>query len=176
MFAGFAGLVCLAIGFWKFASIPFEVPVVLPSGEQATISGDVPSSAWAGDNSALSIKFKFEAPVQSAEAHLSADIEMADAEISPKGVISLTFNPENNLDLTWQIKPLIPRTLKGTLWIYASPDNTPLQAILARSIQIKAVNFLGVTAVWYRRLGLGFLLVGIFMVIAFTKRGSKSTG
>ncbi len=176
MFAGFVGVVCLVIGFWKFARVPFEVPVVLRLGEQATLSGEVPSRAWVGDQSALKIKFKIDSPIQSTEAHLSADIEMADAEISPKGVISFTFNPENNLDLTWQIIPHVPRTLDGTLWIYASPDKAPLQAILARSIQIKAVNLLGVTAVWYRRLGLGFLVLGIFLVIAFTKKGSKSTG
>lgn len=167
------GTVLLAAGFWPFRSVPFEVPVTLSSGEQATISGKLPATAWAGDPFSIAITFKLTSHTDATGGRLRAMVELRDAEVTPAGELTVAFNPANAITLQWRVTPLTKGTLDGTLWVYASLDPLPENALLAREFHVKAVTLLGISAAWYRRVGLGILAAGIFVGLAFSFSGKK---
>jgi hypothetical protein len=170
------GAACLVTGFWKFQQYSFVVPVKLSTGEAATIEGKVPSTAWAGENAAVTIRMVFSSPQHAKSGRLNSEIVLPSTEVTPPGQISLAFDPASPVELSWSIKPLSAGKLDGTIWVNASLDGSIPQAVLARSFQIDSRTLLGVSALWIRRIGLGFFLAALFLAAAFLRTPGLSQG
>lgn len=170
------GAASLITGSWKFQQNSFVVPVKLNNGEAATIEGKVPSTAWAGENEAVTIRMVFPSPQPSKNGRLHAEIVLPSTEVTPPGQISLAFDPASPVELSWSIKPLSAGKLDGTIWVNASLDGSIPQAVLAKSFQIDTRTLLGVSALWIRRIGFGFFLAAIFLAAAFIRKPALSQG
>lgn len=168
------GAIILAVGSWKFPSAPFSVPVVLTTGEPALVTGYLPSKAWLGDPVNLTMTFQFTSTIAKNKAQVRAEVVMPDTTITPTGQISLLMDPSQPVNIRWQITPERKGDLDGTLWVNSSTSDGEPQAVLAKRFQIQSISILDISAAWIRRIGLGFLTIGVFLMIAFTSRLSKS--
>lgn len=168
------GAVLLVAGNWKFPSSTFSVPVVLTSGEPALVTGSLPSRGWSGEPADLTMRFQFTSPIQENQAQIRAEVVMPDAAITPQGQTSLLMDPSEPVNLRWQITPNRKGDLEGTLWVNSSTNGVEPQAVLAKRFQIHSMMILGISAAWIRRIGWGLLIIGIFYVIAFSSRRSRS--
>jgi hypothetical protein len=166
--------IALVTGYWKFPGIPFSVPVKLSSGETALVSGSVPVTAWQGENTELKMTFQFTSPVPAGKTQLQAKIVMPDVTINPAGQLSLILDPSEAMVLKWTMVPQKTGDLEGTLWVSSAVGGGTLQAVLARRFQIHAVSVLGISATWIRRIGLGFLFLGVFYLSAFANRSKRA--
>jgi hypothetical protein len=168
------GAILLAAGYWKFPVTPFSVPVKLISGETAVISGTLPSNAWVGSQADLQVMFQFTSPVKGNKAQIRAEIVMPYVTTVPGGQLTLNTDPAETTRLAWEITPNEKGDLDGTLWINCAVDGGEMQAVLARRFQLHALAFLGISAPWIRRIGLGFLILGTFYLAAFAGRQSRA--
>ena len=170
------GAACLVTGFWKFQQSSFVVPVKLSTGEAATIEGKVPSTAWAGEDAVLTIRLVFNSPPPEKKGRLRAEIVLPSAEVTPPGQVSFAFDSASPVELSWRIKPLSAGKLEGTIWVNASLDGSFPQAVLARSFQLDSRTVMGVSALWIRRIGLGFFLAALFLAAAFLRTPGLNQG
>ena len=159
----------------RFKSIPFDVPVTLSSGQSAIVSGQLPAKAWVGVPFTIDLTFKLTSKNEGSGGRLRMAIEIRDVSILPAGEVSLAFDPSNEVDLSWKATPLTVGNRIGTLWVYAGLSPLPENAILARDLKINAVTLLGISAAWYRRIGIGLLAVGAFLILAFSRLAAKKT-
>ena len=168
------GLICLGVGMWPFKLVSFEVPVTLGSGQTAIVSGRLPATAWVEDPFKIDLTFKLTSKVEGTEGHLRTAVEIHNAGVLPSGEVSLAFDPAAEVNLSWKATPLTSGNLKGTLWVYAGLSSQSEQAVLARDLKINSVDFLGVSAAWYRRIGIGFLAGGLFLILAFSTSSRRT--
>lgn len=169
-------VIILVAAKWKFSPQLFSVPVSLNTGETALITGSLPDRAWLGNPVDLTMKFQFTTRIEANQAQIRAEIVIPDVGVSPNGQITLRVDPAQPVSLSWEIKPERVGYIDGTLWVNSSTTGGAPQAVLAKRFQIQAIAILGISAVWMGRIGWGFLVIGVFYLIAFSARQSRSKG
>lgn len=159
-------IICFLAGTIKFSSGVQNIDVQFKNGDKAALQLTIPEKAWVGEKITAKVKFQIASPVKATTATLLLKLEIEGTEIEPRGITQITFNPEYLEEVQYTIQPQEKGLLTGSLWVYAGEgDNSP-EALLAKSISIKSVSFLGIAPSWWRTMGFGFLLLALFFFFA----------
>jgi hypothetical protein len=89
---------------------------------------------------------------------VEARFDIAGVQVSPEGEVMEPMQPGQKVDFYWSVKPLDVGTYQGTIWLHL--HFIPLQggadsriALTAQTVEIQAINFLGLGGTPARILG-----------------------
>jgi len=111
--------------------------------------------------------------------NLEARVELAGIDVKPSGVISKNILPGQKINFNWVILGKFAGDFRGTIWLYMnlipkeSSEKTLKEIILAKPINIKVINFLGLNTIFVRVL-MSVLLIASIIVALFDAHKSKS--
>lgn len=99
-----------------------------------------------------------------------ARLDLPGAEMFPRGTISEAMTPGKRAKFFWRIRPEKEEVYRGTLWLYLeikskSGLNIERRLLLARQVEIKGVNILGVSPIVLRGIGIAGLVMSILSTI-----------
>jgi len=139
-----------------------------------------PSIMRLGDLAEVQLQFGPAEPVDPPEPALASPGEpysvLAEARLdlpglphSPPGEISQALTPGRSLAFVWDLLPVAAGETAGTVWLhlrYTSTTRPELRQVLtAQRIQIRSIDFLGLSGPWARALGSAGVVVGAVLCL-----------
>jgi hypothetical protein len=184
-------LITLTWGFWSppeqarsLAISPAEMrPGELPAGlpaiaEPRTLSLEWPAVIRAGD--LATVRLVFDPSVQeSRPAQVSpvaysvlaeARLELPGVPHSPVGVVSQALLPGWPVTFVWDLRPMLAGQAQGTVWLHLrfiplAGGRELRQVLTAQRLDIRVIDFIGVSGPWARALGSAGAVIGAVLCL-----------
>ena len=98
--------------------------------------------------------------------------DMAGMEVRPADLVSEPLSPGSSVTFRWSIHPAEVGTYRGTIWLYLrfvdkSTGEESRKTISAQTVEIEAVNFLGLSGSFARTAGVVGSIVGTVIGFPF---------
>lgn len=164
-------VVFLLISIWPISQHSDQVAFSSSEGITGTLQVTLPDRMHVGDKSDLRLNISLnQDPITNKRLTFLSKLEMGDLNVSPNGEGRVSIDPGKPFSLQWQIEPYKPGVFSGTLWLFLETAAGERDLILAKPIELKAVNLIGSSFHRVRAVSIAGLITGIFISLLKIKK------